>query len=102
RFKITPIEGMHEGSIGFSYYAWRNSPYLIDRFFSEWKLGMFLAVQQGDFVFMHDTEGLVIDMDGLSLKRANRSVMEKAFPDGDEDNPSRLSRMSFSSLDMSQ
>lgn len=101
RFKVTPIEGMPDGSIGFSYYAWRNSPYLIDRFFSEWKLGIFLAVQQGDFVFMHDTEGLVVDMDGLSLKRAGRSVMEKAFPEDDE-NPSRLSRMSFSSLDMSQ
>ncbi len=101
RFKITPIEGMPDGSIGFSYYAWRNSPYLIDRFFSEWKFGIFLAVQQGEFVFMHDTEGLVLDMDGLSLKRAGRSVMEKAFPE-DDDNPSRLSRMSFSSLDMSQ
>ncbi|MGG6898020.1 DEAD/DEAH box helicase [Rhizobium sp. BR 315] len=101
RFKITPIEGMPQGSMGFSYYAWRNSPYLFDRFFSEWKLGIFLAVQQGEFVFMHDTEGLVVDMDGLSLKRAGRSVMEKAFPE-DEDNPSRLSRMSFSSLDMSQ
>lgn len=101
RFKITPIEGMPDGSIGFSYYAWRNSPYLIDRFFSEWKLGVFLAVQQGELVFMHDTEGLVVDMDGLSLKRAGRSVMEKAFPESD-DNPSRLSRMSFSSLDMSQ
>lgn len=101
RFKITPIEGMPDGSMGFSYYAWRNSPYLIDRFFSEWKLGIFLAVQQGEFVFMHDTEGLVVDMDGLKLKRASRSVMEKAFPE-DEENPSRLSRMSFSSLDMSQ
>lgn len=101
RFKITPIEGMPDGSMGFSYYAWRNSPYLIDRFFSEWKLGIFLAVQKGAFVFMHDTEGLVVDMDGLSLKRAGRSVMEKAFPE-DEASPSRLSRMSFSSLDMSQ
>lgn len=102
RFKITPIEGMPDGSMGFSYYAWRNSPYLIDRFFSEWKLGIFVAVQQGEFVFMHDTEGLVVDMDGLRLKRASRSVMEMAFPDESEDNPSRLSRMSFSSLDMSQ
>jgi hypothetical protein len=101
RFKITPIEGMPDGSMGFSYYAWRNSPYLIDRFFSEWKLGIFLAVQQGEFVFMHDTEGLVVDIDGLSLKRAGRSFMEKAFPE-DKGNPSRLSRMSFSSLDMSQ
>lgn len=101
RFKITPIEGMPDRSMGFSYYAWRNSPYLIDRFFSEWKLGIFLAVQQGEFVFMHDTEGLVVDMDGLSLKRAGRSVMEKAFPE-DDVSPTRLSRMSFSSLDMSQ
>jgi superfamily II DNA or RNA helicase len=101
RFKITPIEGMPEGSLGFSYYAWRNSPYLIDRFFSEWKLGIFLAVQQDEFVFMHDTEGLVVDMDGLNLKRAGRSVMEKAFPEYGN-STSRLSRMSFSSLDMSQ
>lgn len=101
RFKITPIEGMPDGSVGFSYYAWRNSPYLIDRFFSEWKLGVFLAIQQNEFVFMHDTEGLVVDMDNLRLKRAGRSVMEKAFPE-DDGNPSRLSRMSFSSLDMSQ
>lgn len=101
RFKVTPIEGMPDGTMGFSYYAWRNSPYLIDRFFSEWKLGIFVAVQQGDFVFMHDTEGLVVDMDRLALARADRATMEKSFPeDGDE--RSRLSRMSFSSLDMSQ
>ncbi|MFD0908596.1 DEAD/DEAH box helicase [Ruegeria arenilitoris] len=101
RFKITPIKDMPDGSLGFSYYAWRNSPYLIDRFFSEWKLGIFLAVQQGELVFMHDTEGLVVDMEDLSLKRVGRSVMEKAFPE-DDDKSSRLSRMSFSSLDMSQ
>ncbi|WP_188720512.1 DEAD/DEAH box helicase [Actibacterium pelagium] len=102
RFKITPVDGMPDNVLGFSYYAWRNSPYLIDRFFSEWKLGIFVAVQQGEFVFMHDTEGLVVDMAGLKLKRAGRSLMEKAFPEDGEDNPSRLSRMSFSSLDMSQ
>lgn len=101
RFKVTPIEGMPDGTIGFSYYAWRNSPFLIDRFFSEWKLGIFIAVHQDDFVFMHDTEGLVVDMDRLSLSRAERSIMEKAFPET-EDGRSRLSRMSFSSLDMSQ
>nr|WP_286189378.1 DEAD/DEAH box helicase family protein [Labrenzia sp. R5_0] len=102
RFKITPVADMPANAMGFSYYAWRNSPYLIDRFFSEWKLGIFIAVQHGDFVFMHDTEGLVVDIAGLKLKRAGRSLMEKAFPDEDEANSSRLSRMSFSSLDMSQ
>ena len=102
RFKITPIEGMPENAIGFSYYAWRNSPYLVDRFFSEWKLGIFVAMQQGQFVFMHDTEGLVVDMDRLGLKRAGRSLMEKAFPEQDDDTTTRLSRMSFSSLEMSQ
>ena len=102
RFKITPIENMPENAMGFSYYAWRNSPYLIDRFFSEWKLGIFIAVQHDNFILMHDTEGLVVDMSDLKLKRAGRSIMEKAFPDGDGENAPRLSRMSFSSLDMSQ
>lgn len=101
RFKITPIEDMPEGTLGFSYYAWRNSPYLTDRFFSEWRLGIFVAVQVDAYIFMHDTEGLVVDMHGLGLKRADRSVMEKAFPES-KNNISRLSRMSFSSLDMSQ
>ena len=102
RFNITPIEGMPDNAIGFSYYAWRNSPYLVDRFFSEWKLGIFVAVKQGQFVFMHDTEGLVVDMNRLGLKRAGRSLMEKAFPAHDDDTTTRLSRMSFSSLEMSQ
>src|SRR5690606_21080184 len=102
RFKITPIEGMPEGSMGFSYYAWRNSPYLIDRFFSEWKLGIFVPVQQVGFVFLLDSEGLAFNMDCLNLKRAGRSVMEKSFPDENEDTSSRLSRRSLSSLGMSQ
>lgn len=102
RFKITPIQGMPENAIGFSYYAWRNSPYLLDRFFSEWKLGIFVAVKQDQFVFMHDTEGLVVDMDRLGLKRSGRSLMEKAFPAQNDDTTTRLSRMSFSSLEMSQ
>ena len=102
RFKITPIGGMPQNAIGFSYYAWRNSPYLVDRFFSEWKLGIFVAVKQGQFVFMQDTEGLVVDMNRLGLKRADRSRMEKAFPAQNDDTTTRLSRMSFSSLEMSQ
>lgn len=102
RFKITPVAQMPEGAIGFSYYAWRNSPLLVDRFFSEWKLGVFIAVRQGDFIFMHDTEGLVVDMAKLGLKRADRALLEKAFPEQDADNTTRLSRMSFSSLEMSQ
>ncbi len=102
RFKITPITGLPGNAIGFSYYAWRNSPLLIERFFSEWRLGIFIAVRQGDFIFMHDTEGLVVDVAKLGLKRADRSVMEKAFHDGANGNEPRLSRMSFSSLEMSQ
>jgi superfamily II DNA or RNA helicase len=102
RFKITPISNMPKDTFAFSYYAWRNSPLLVDRFFSEWKLGVFIAVRQGNFVFMNDTEGLVVDLASLSLKRADRSLMEKAFPDEDAANTSRLSRMSFSSLEMSQ
>ena len=102
RFKITPITGLPNNAIGFSYYAWRNSPLLIDRFFSEWRLGIFIAVRHGDFIFMHDTEGLVVDAAKLGLKRADRSVMEKAFDEGANGNAPRLSRMSFSSLEMSQ
>jgi superfamily II DNA or RNA helicase len=102
RFRITPVAEMPEGAMGFSYYAWRNSPLLVDRFFSEWKLGVFIAVRQGDFVFMHDTEGLVVDMAKLGLKRADRTLLEKAFPEQDDDNTTRLSRLSFSSLEMSQ
>ncbi|CAE6857732.1 hypothetical protein R69658_07471 [Paraburkholderia aspalathi] len=102
RFKIVPIAHMPENAIGFSYYAWRNSPYLVDRFFSEWTLGIFVAVMHGEFVCMHDTQGLVVDMAELKLTRASRSVMEKAFPEQSDGNPSRVSRMSFSSLDMSQ
>lgn len=102
RFKIVPIADLPENTIGFSYYAWRNSPYLVDRFFSEWTLGIFVAVQQDEFVCMHDTEGLVVDVANLKLRRASRAVLEKAFPEQDGEDTSRVSRMSFSSLDMSQ
>ena len=101
RFKVTPIAGMPAGSIGFSYYAWRTSPYLTERFFSEWKLGIFVAVKQGDLIFMQDTEGLVVGPVDLKLKRVSRAQMEKAFPSDEGASVSRLSRMSFSSLDMS-
>lgn len=104
RFRITPIEGMPQNAIAFSYYAWRNSPYLVDRFFSEWKLGIFIAVKHRNFVFMHDTEGLVLDMSALGLQRTGRSLMEKAFPEesNSDGTTSRLTRMSYSSLEMSQ
>jgi superfamily II DNA or RNA helicase len=102
RFKITPIQGMPANTVGFSYYAWQNSPYLIDRFFSEWKLGIFVAAKHGNLVFMHDTEGLALDMAGLGLKRADRSLMEKIFPEERGGTATRLSRLSFSSLEMSQ
>lgn len=102
RFKITPIANMPAESFGFSYYAWRTSPFLVGRFFSEWKLGIFIAVKQGDLIFMHDTEGLVVDLVDLKLKRVSRAQMERTFPSNEQGSNSRLSRMSFSSLDMSQ
>jgi hypothetical protein len=102
RFKITPIEGLPSNMMGFSYYAWRNSPLLVDRLFSEWKLGIFLAVQQGRLIFMQDTEGLVLDVEKLGLKRANAALVEKAFPDQASPDATRLSRLSFASLEMSQ
>jgi superfamily II DNA or RNA helicase len=102
RFKITPLVEMPENAWGFTYYAWRNSPFLVDRFFSEWKFGVFVAVEQDAHIFMHDTEGIVVDFKKLGLARADRQVMEKAFPSSTEDAPTRLSRFSFSSLEMSQ
>jgi hypothetical protein len=101
RFRIVPIAGLPADSAGFTYYAWRNSPLLIDKFFSEWTLGLFIAIQNGEFVMMHDTEGLVLDTSGLSLKAASRRRMELAFPEASNARPSRLTRMSFASLDMS-
>jgi superfamily II DNA or RNA helicase len=41
RFRIVPLKDLPANCIGFTYYAWRNSPLLIDKFFSEWKLGAF-------------------------------------------------------------
>lgn len=99
RFKIVPIEGLPVNCLGFSYYAWRNSPLLIDKFFSEWTLGVFIAVQHKDFVMAHDTEGNVLDMEALGLEVASRRTLEQAFPGG---SASRLTRMSFGSLDMSE
>jgi hypothetical protein len=101
RFRIVPIAGLPADSAGFTYYAWRNSPLLIDKFFFEWTLGLFIAIQNGEFVIMHDTEGLVLDTSGLSLKAASRRRMELAFPEASNARPSRLTRMSFASLDMS-
>lgn len=100
RFQVSPIENMPDNSIGFSYYSWRNSPYLVDRFFSEWKLGFVIAVKVDDLLFVHDTEGLSFQPSDFDLVRAERSLMEKAFPEQEQN--ARLSRMSFSSLSMSR
>lgn len=99
RFKIVPIQGLPTNCLGFSYYAWRNSPLLVDKFFSEWTLGVFVAVQHNDFVMAHDTEGNVLDMEALGLEVASRRTLERAFPGA---SASRLTRMSFGSLDMSE
>lgn len=102
RFRIVPIAGLPSNCVGYTYYAWRNSPLLIDKFFSEWKLGVFVAVQHGDLVMIHDTEGIVLDSDALGLKTAPRRMLERAFPESSGRRPSRLTRMSFGSLDMAE
>jgi len=85
-----------------TYYAWRNSPLLVDKFFSEWKLGVFVAVQHRDLIMVHDTEGNVLDMEALGLETAPRRMLEQAFPADRASRTSRLTRMSFGSLDMSE
>ncbi|MGO9575710.1 MAG: DEAD/DEAH box helicase [Terriglobales bacterium] len=102
RFRIVPIAGLPINCVGYTYYAWRNSPLLIDQFFSEWKLGVFIAVQHDNLVMIHDTEGIVLDPDALGLKTASRRMLERAFPEGSAKRPSRLTRMSFGSLDMAE
>ena len=102
RFRIVPVGGLSANCVGFTYYAWRNSPLLVDKFFSEWKLGVFVAVQHGDLVLAHDSEGMVLDPDALGLKTASRTLMERAFPAAAGRRTSRLTRMSFGSLDMSE
>ncbi|MDT3683703.1 MAG: DEAD/DEAH box helicase family protein [Pseudorhodoplanes sp.] len=101
RFRVVPIEGLPPGCVGYSYYAWRNSPLLIDKFFSEWKLGVFIAVQEGDLMLVQDTEGVVLDPSALGLKPASRNLMQRAFPEDSRRQPSKLTRMAFASLDMS-
>jgi hypothetical protein len=102
RFRVAPIEGLPANTIGFSYYAWRNSPYLIDQFFSEWMLGVFILVDCGDLVIVHDTGRIVVDSAKLGLSRSGRKVLERAFPTTTDPSTVRLTRMSFSSLDMSE
>lgn len=97
RFKVLPISGLPHAAVGFTYYGWRNSPYLREHFFSEWTLGVFLAVEEQGLVFMQDTGGLVIDLSKLGMRRASRESMERAFPAKNN----RLTRMSFNSLDLS-
>jgi superfamily II DNA or RNA helicase len=101
RFRVVPISGLSADCVGYTYYAWRNSPLLVDKFFSEWKLGVFVAVQDADLVMIHDSEGMVLDASALGLKAASRRRMQQAFPEGSQRHPSRLTRMSFASLDMS-
>jgi hypothetical protein len=102
RFKIVPIQGLPANCMGFTYYAWRNSPLLVDKFFSEWKLGVFIAVQHRDLIMVYDTEGNVLDMEALGLETVPRRMLEQAFPADATSRPSRLTRMSFGSLDMSE
>lgn len=100
RFRIVPLGNLPSNAIGFSYYSWRNSPLLIDTFFSEWRLGLFVAVRHGDLILMQDTEGIVIEPEAIGLETAPRAFLERAFAKNAES--SRLTRMSFSSLDMSE
>ena len=102
RFRIVPIGGLPANCVGFTYYAWRNSPLLVDKFFSEWKLGAFVAAQHGDLVLVHDSERIVLDPDALGLRTASRTLLERAFPEASGKRTSRLTRMSFGSLDMAE
>jgi superfamily II DNA or RNA helicase len=105
RFQIKPLAAMPPEAIGFSYYAWQNSPYLTEQFFSEWKFGFFLCIRHGDFFFVHDTNSQALDMTSLGLKRVDRTTLEKIFPantNGPNAVQTRLSRISFNSLEMSQ
>lgn len=105
RFQIKPLNDMPPDSVGYSYYAWQNSPYLTEQFFSEWKFGFFVCIKHGNFFFVHDTSGLALDMTSLGLKRVARNTLEKVFPANTNDPNAewtRLSRISFNSLEMSQ
>jgi superfamily II DNA or RNA helicase len=100
RFRIVPLGNLPSNAIGFSYYSWRNSPLLIDTFFSEWRLGLFVAVRHGDLIMMQDTEGIVIEPEAIGMEPAPRAFLERAFAKNARS--SRLTRMSFGSLDMSE
>jgi superfamily II DNA or RNA helicase len=100
RFAIQMIADMPEGALGFSYYAWSGSPLTQDTFFPEWRLGLLVVVRSGCYFFFNDTEGLTFSPKDFGLSRVPVVDMQRLFP-ADSVTPSRVNRLSFINLDIS-
>lgn len=99
RFEARRVANTPGQSIVITYFAWKNSPYVANSFFPEWVLGVFALFKAGEYVFLLDTEGLVLDKQRLPMKRVDAQILRRAFPEGSDH---RITQLSFISLDMSE
>ncbi|WP_315764245.1 DEAD/DEAH box helicase [Bradyrhizobium sp. SZCCHNR2009] len=102
RFKPIEVTGLPSEAICIAYYGWQSSPLLTRQFFPEWKLGVCIVVNCSGLVVAHDTDGIVFDARKLDLARMDQADFSKGIPTPSIGHQVRITRMSSSSLDMSE
>jgi hypothetical protein len=84
------------------YLSWRNADVLTRHSLPVWNLGLMVLVSIKQRVFLHDTEGLVIDLDKLGLELEPTENLRRLIPAGSATARSRVAEASAAGLDLSE
>ncbi|ARO54869.1 hypothetical protein B2G69_12505 [Methylorubrum zatmanii] len=98
---ITPGDGDPTNIRLVAYVEWSNSPLLTNKAMPTWTLGIMAIVQDGQRVFLLDTEGIVVDPEQLGLEPEGPETLQRLVPVSGTDEAWRVTVASTISLDIS-
>ena len=96
RFVVRSIDNLPDNVAGWTFFTVDESPYLANHFITEWRLGVALAAQVGDHVYVFNSDGVAFSPGRVDLSRAREASLTRLMPDS-----STITQVSAHSLDMS-
>lgn len=99
---VKPAKGEPQNARLIMYLTWKNSELLTRHSLPVWDLGVMILVAIGGRVFLHDSKGLVVDLEKLGFEAEPAENLRRLIPASTSIARSRVAQASAVGLDLSE
>jgi hypothetical protein len=101
RFVIEPVAGLPDNMSGWTFFTVDESPYLANHYVTEWRFGVCFMTWTNERLYVFDSDGVPFDTSKVFVRKIGRPGISKLFREPAADERIAVTRISASSLDMS-